>query len=131
LPPSAIIPPEIWVLSPINQTFNESTVPLTFLVDKAVYRTGYILDGTDNVTFAGNATLTGLTDGLHNITVYAQDTFGNIGTSQTTNFTIALPIEVKPEPFPTTIVVVASVLSVLLVAGLLVYSKKHKQVRIL
>jgi hypothetical protein len=59
---------------------------------------------------------------LHNITVYAQDTFGNIGSSQTIRFTIAKP---EPESFPVVPVAAIAVVAVI-VAGLLVYHKKHK-----
>ena len=51
--------------------------------------TSYSLDGQQNITFSGNTNLTDISNGLHNITVYAQDTFGNIGSSQTTSFTVA------------------------------------------
>jgi hypothetical protein len=99
---------------------------LLFTVDKLVNWTGYSLDGKDNVTVAGNFTLSGLLAGVHNITVYARVDNGNIGASETITFTIdTLP---EPEPFPTTAVAAASGASaVLVVAGLLVYLKKRKK----
>jgi nitrous oxidase accessory protein NosD len=94
----ATVPPHISVLSPINQTYNETSVSLVFTVDKAVNWTSYSLDGKDNVTITGNTTITGLSAGLHNITVYAKDEFENIGVSETIKFTIALVIHVlSPE----------------------------------
>lgn len=94
----ATVPPQIRVLSPINQTYNETSVSLVFTVDKAVNWTSYSLDGKDNVTIAGNTTITALSAGLHNITVYAKDEFENIGASETIKFTIALVIHVlSPE----------------------------------
>jgi hypothetical protein len=64
-----------------------------------------------------------LSNGLHNVTVYANDTFGNQGASQTVTFTVAVP-----EPFPTTLVAVASITSVTIIGiGLLVYFKKRKR----
>ena len=94
----ATVPPQISVLSPINQTYNETSVSLVFTVDKAVNWTSYSLDGKDNVTITGNTTITGLSAGLHNITVYAEDEFENIGASETIKFTIALVIHVlSPE----------------------------------
>jgi hypothetical protein len=67
-------------------------------------------------------TLTGLSNGSHNVTVYATDEAGNVGTSQTINFTIA-----KPESFPTTLVAVASVASVAVIGViLLIYFRKRK-----
>ena len=114
-------PPKIALLSPVNQVFNESTIPLIFTVDKQVNLIGYSLDCQDNITVAGNATLSELTNGVHNITVYAEDTFGNEGASETIIFNIDVP-----EPFPTTLVL-ASVITVAVVSiGLLVYFKKRK-----
>jgi hypothetical protein len=39
-----------------------------------------------NVTIAGNTTLTGLSSSVHNLTVYAWDEAGNIGSSETITF---------------------------------------------
>ena len=115
-------PPKISLLSPLNQIYNESSVSLVFSVDKVVNWTGYSLDGSQNVTLTGNGTVANMTNGLHSITVYANDTFGNVGASETISFTIA-----KPEPFPTATVAAASgALAVLVVAGLVVYFKKRK-----
>jgi hypothetical protein len=47
------------------------------------------LDNKENVTINGNMTLSRLSTGVHNITVYAEDKQGNTGTSQTVTFTIA------------------------------------------
>jgi hypothetical protein len=74
-----ITPPKISVLSPLNQMYNESSVSLVFTADKTVNWTSYNLDGQQNITFSGNTNLTDFSNGMHNITVYAQDTFGNIG----------------------------------------------------
>jgi len=121
------IRPEISILSPVeNQTFNESSFPLVFNVDRTVSLQSYSLDGKANVTLSRNETIDGITNGLHNITVYAEDTFGNIGASQTINFTIA---KHEAETFP--IVIVAAVSGAIAIAvvcaGLLVYFKKHKR----
>ncbi len=69
----------------------------------------------------GNSTLSELSDGLHNVTVYANDTFGNVGKSQIINFIIT-----KREPFPIVPVVGTAVVAVIAVAGLLFHHKKHK-----
>ena len=120
-----ITPPKISFLSPLNMVYNESSVPLVFNIDKAVNWTSYSLDGQSNITFSGNTNLTDISNGLHTITVYSQDTFGNIGSSETISFTVAKP---ESESFPVVPVAVASVVAVaFLVAGLLVYHKKHKQ----
>jgi len=80
-------------LSPFeNTTYNSDTgVPVTSNVDEPTTWIGYSLDGQANVTIDGNVTLsgpvTGLNDGPHNITVYATDTAGIEGKSETFSFT--------------------------------------------
>ena len=83
---------------------------------------GYSLDGKENVTITGNVTLTGFSSGSHNIRAYANDTFGNMGASETVSFTIQ-------QPFPVATIAAVSVVVaiVVVVAGLLVYQKKHKR----
>jgi hypothetical protein len=74
------------------------------------------------MTVAGNTTLADLSMGEHNVTVYAWDTAGNMGASETVTFTVAVPA-----PFPTVPVAAASVAVVAaVIAGLLVYFKKRK-----
>jgi parallel beta-helix repeat protein len=111
-------PPKI---SMLNHTVTGSNVSLAFTVDKIVNWTGYSLDGQQNVTITDNTTLTRLSSGVHNVTVYANDTYGNMGTSETVAFTI-------PEPFPIVpVAAVAVVVAVMVAAGLLVYFKKRKR----
>ena len=122
------ISPVVSVFSPTNMNYSSNEVSLNFVLNKVVNWTGYILDGIGNVTLSGNTTLTGLTNGVHNVTIYAKDTFGNLGSSQTINFTIAKP-EPLPPPmsFPTIPVAAVSVVAVALAtAGLLANHKKHK-----
>jgi N-acetylneuraminic acid mutarotase len=120
-------PPKISFLSPLNQSYKVSNVSLSFSVkvfssDKAPMWLGYSFDGEQNVTIIGNTTLTGLSNGLHNVTVYANDTFGNQGASQTVTFTVAVP-----EPFPTALVATVSGASIAVIGvSLLVYFKKRK-----
>lgn len=112
--------PKIKTLSPINQTYTETNVPLMFTLDKANW-TGYSLDGEQNNTINDNFTLNGLPNGLHNLTVYANDTYGNMGTSKTINFTVAVA---EPESIPVVPVAAVSIVAVAFVAaGLLVYHK--------
>ena len=114
-------PPKISLLSPLNQTYSESSVSLVFTVDKAVNWTTYSLDGQQNATITGNTTITGLSGGLHNITIYANDTFGNMGASQSVNFSTS-----QPFPVATVAAVSGAIVVVVVAAGLLVYFKKHK-----
>jgi hypothetical protein len=124
-------PPRITLLSVENKTYYTSDVPLSILTNKPVAQTSYCLDGQTNVTVNGNKTLAGLSVGEHNLTVYSWDFAGNIGASEKVTFTIATPkpfSTATPEPFPTATVATVSVASVVIVvAGLLVYQKKHKR----
>jgi hypothetical protein len=115
-------PLKLHILSPSNQTYIESNLSLSFTINRTVDTLSYSLDGKDNVTLNGNITLTGLSDGMHHITVYANDTFGYTD-RQTVNFTVDVS-----EPFPTVPVTVASGASIAAVAaGVVVYLKKRKQ----
>jgi len=86
--PPEILPPTIIVLSPANATYDTTNVSLIFTVNKATSWIRYSLDGAANVTITGNTTLTSLSHGSHHIVVYANDTHGNIGTSNTVYFVI-------------------------------------------
>lgn len=115
-------PPPILMIHPENETYPTSNVPLNFTVGEPTSWIGYSLDGSDNVTVTGNTTLSGLSTGLHNLTLYAADMYGNIGASETIHFSI--------EPFPTTLVVATSGLAVAIIGiSLLVYFKKRKKSR--
>jgi parallel beta-helix repeat protein len=113
-------PLEISVLSPLAQTYNETSVPLIFTIrGKWVNWTGYSLDGKETITVTDNTTLTGLLNGSHNVTVYAKDLV-DAEASDTVWFNVA-------EPFPVVPVAAVSVAVVAVVsAGLLVYFKKRK-----
>jgi parallel beta-helix repeat protein len=82
-------PPTISVVSPENKTYIIGNVSLTFTLSEPVSWIGYSLDGQANVTITGDTDLTGLSDGSHSLIVYAEDTAGNTGTSETIYFSIA------------------------------------------
>lgn len=109
--------PNISILSPTNSTYRQTIIPLNFTINEPVLWMGYSLDGQDNVTITGNTTLPELAYGLHNLTIYAQDSAGYIVASETICFSI--------EPFPTTLVI-ASIASVAIAGAILViYFKKR------
>jgi N-acetylneuraminic acid mutarotase len=117
------VPPKVSIASPESANYTTSDIKLNFTLNKPVAQTSYSLDGGDNVTINGNTTIADLSNGLHNVTVYASDTFGNIGASQTINFTIAKP---ESEGFPT--VTVAAVLGAcVLIVSLVIYFKKRRR----
>jgi hypothetical protein len=100
---------------------NGTSLSLNFTVDEPVTKLTYSLDNQDNVSIAGNTTLTNLPYGSHNITIYATNPAGNVGASQIFEFTVA-----KPESFPTlTVAAVSGAVAVALGAGLLLYRRKH------
>lgn len=124
-------PPIIVNLSVENQAYNTTDIPLNFTVDKSISQGSYSLDGKGNVTIVGNNTLTNLSVGEHNVTVYAWDDAGNVGASQTVNFTVvntSTAILQTSEPFPTALVIAAFVASlVAVVLTILVYVKWIKR----
>jgi len=122
------VPPKIVILWPLNQTYTKSEVPLVFTLDKPANRTHYSLDGQLNVTVTGNGTITGVPDGMHKITLYADDSFGNVMHSETIYFSVKVPEEPEPQPkpFPVVPVAAASIATIAVVGvGLLVYYKKR------
>ena len=111
------------LISPENTTYISENVTLEFTVNKQTTWMAYSLDGQETVTITGNVTLTGLSNGLHNVTVYAKDALENMGKSEITYFSVEVP-----EPFPTALVVVVSVAIFGAVGiGLLVYFKKRNR----
>jgi len=112
-------PPKVTILSLENKTYHTSDLPLNFTTNDPVSQIAYSLDGRANVTLSGNMTLSELSAGLHNVTVYANDVAGNVGASETIYFSVE-------EPFPTTRVM-APIASVAIVGmGLLVYFRKRR-----
>lgn len=129
---SQTLPPIVGIISPQNTTFFKSNVPLTFTIDKTIpldpsfmanftkiSQTSYSLDGQSNVTIVGNTTLTGLLNGEHNVTVYAEDIICNIEASRTVFFTV------KAEAFPLVTTAAISVAGAIALVAV-VYLKKRK-----
>ncbi len=128
------VPPKISFLSPLNQTYNNSSVSITFSVDKPVNWVGYSLDGAQNLTVIDNNTLTNSTvtsititnmiNGQHHLVIYANDTYGNVGVSENVTFSVKIPEFF--EPFTMAIVEVALVIFIIMaVVCLLTYFKKR------
>jgi len=80
-------PPVISVLSPQNTTYPISDIPLNFTVDEATDWMGYSLDNQVNATIPGNTTIP-VSEGRHTLVVYANDTAGNMGASNTVWFSV-------------------------------------------
>jgi hypothetical protein len=77
----------ISILSPENKTYNTADIPLTYTKNETGYYTAYSLDG-QLYTDTENTTLSGLADGTHELTVYANYTDSYIGESATVWFTV-------------------------------------------
>jgi N-acetylneuraminic acid mutarotase len=99
------VPPAVAVVSPESKKYDASSVSLVFTVNKPAVWMGYSLDGQETITVTGNATIGGLTSGLHNVTVYAKDELENVGASETITFNVEAP-------FPTTLVVAATAIAI-------------------
>lgn len=80
------VAPVIWITSPSNETYQQ--VQLTFTINKDVSWIGYSLDNNSNVTVTNPIRLSRLSQGSHQIVLYANDTSGNMGVSNTVYFSI-------------------------------------------
>ncbi len=127
-------PPNIIVYAPKNQSYiftniSSNVIPLNFTVDKRTSWIGYSLDNQNNITITENITLTGLSEGQHKLVMYANDTIGNMGTSQTIYFTIAREESILQGGFSILFVVIVVVATIVALSALF-YFKKHKQLRV-
>jgi N-acetylneuraminic acid mutarotase len=83
------VPPVLNVLSPENDaTCTSNDIELVLSVNRPTTWMGYSLDGLANVTVTGDAELSDLSEGEHRITVYANDTFGNMVSSSNVTFSV-------------------------------------------
>ncbi len=125
-------PPSIVTFSPksgsyITNNVTLGSIPLNFSVDKTTSWKGYSLDNQGNVTLTGNSTLTGLAYGNHTLEIFANDTVGNMGASQTVNFSIEKPPPTETIGSNIIIAVIAvSIAIICLVAVLLLYRRHRK-----
>jgi hypothetical protein len=111
------------VLASARTTYTANNVPLNFTLADWIIKSQYSLDGKDNITLTGNTTLYGLTNGYHELTLYAEDSFGNTFNLAMVHFDVEVP-----EPFPALLVASVFGVSVAIVGvGLLVYFKKRKR----
>jgi predicted phosphodiesterase len=83
--------PNIGLTSPQNTTYTTGDIPLNFSVDRPLAWTGYSLDGQENLTITGDTTITGLAEGPHRVIVYANDSLGTMGSSDSVHFTVSFP----------------------------------------
>jgi len=105
------------ISSPESKTYTTDEVPLIFTVRQPAARIVYSLNGQDNKTIAGNTTLTGLPEGSHSITVYVEDSAGNVDVSEKIYFSVT-------KPLPVVWIATFMVIGVVVTLAVLVYFKK-------
>lgn len=106
------LPPAITILKFDSPTYENESLPINFVIDEPVIWMRYSFDGRENVTMSSNFTLSGLTCGDHNVTIYAKDLVGNEGASVTTIFTVEKKDQISSETVELfAIVAVISILS--------------------
>jgi N-acetylneuraminic acid mutarotase len=85
-PEYGTIPPIIQILSPENRTYSE--VVIHFTVNRPVQWAGYSIDNKANITLNSQIKISDLSHGTHRITIYANDSKGNMGSSKTVFFSV-------------------------------------------
>jgi hypothetical protein len=80
------VPPKVQITSPENKTYAE--VSLEFTVNRGTEWMGYSLDNRVNITILSETKLSGLSQGAHSVTIYANDSLGNMGSSNTVFFSV-------------------------------------------
>ncbi|MEM3399550.1 MAG: NosD domain-containing protein, partial [Candidatus Micrarchaeia archaeon] len=96
-PPPDTTPPTITIHSPENTTYTTQTIQLNVSADEDIDTWWYSLNGGENTTFTPNTTITAV-EGVNNLTVYANDTAGNVGEAHA-EFTYSPPTP-PPEEEP-------------------------------
>jgi len=121
------------MISPQNTSYTtdgitQFTLQLSFTINATASWIGYSLDNQSRITIHGNSTLSELSLGSHNITLFASGTFGNMGVSNITYFIIQTTPTPEPEPLPTILLTGSAIAVAALVGlGLLVYLKKRSK----
>ncbi|MCK4928077.1 MAG: hypothetical protein KAS11_06380, partial [Candidatus Aenigmarchaeota archaeon] len=87
--------PNLYISSPDNITYKDKQIDMNVSADEDIDTWRYSLNGNANVTFDPNTTITA-TEGVNNITVYANDTAGNLN-STTVYFSFNTTLEVVLE----------------------------------
>ncbi|GEM_PF-3397734 len=113
-------PPAIFVDSPENKTYTVTSVSLSFTVSETTSWTKYSLDRQANVTVTEDVTLSDLAYGEHSITLYAEDTDGKTGKSETVYFTIAEGAA-NPQPDLSIVTVIAAIVAVAVLVGVILF----------
>jgi parallel beta-helix repeat protein len=111
--------PTILILSPEDKEYYEKSIPLIFKISEQFSWIGYSLDRQSNITITGNTTLKELSDGQHNLVVYAKDEYGNIGVSQMIWFSVNSQENIKRFLLAT-----ATIAAVIIIIAFVIYKRK-------
>ena len=119
------------IISPQNTNYTTAnitqfTLPLDFTINATASWIGYSLDNQSRITINGNMTLSELSIGSHNITLFASGIFGNMGISNTTNFTIAEQAVPNSDFQPILLVLPIAIFIVVLVVGVILFKRRKK-----
>lgn len=87
------LPPTLTLLSPKNQNYTQTDIPLELATNESSVVIYYAIDGEANATATENCTLTGLSFGYHNLTAYPIDGAGNTGLPSTVYFYVEQPVK--------------------------------------
>lgn len=99
-----------------NKTYSSTEKTLYFTTDKENCQTYYSIDNQSFSLASSESSiqLINLSNGKHNVTVYAVDEYGVIGEPNTINFNVKLS-----EPFPNTTVAIVSGMILVLIVGII------------
>ena len=117
-------PPNIRVISPKPKIYKNSEVMLIFTINENFTKTSYSLDGNEVQITNQEITLSNLANGNHSITVYSVDEAGNIGVSETINFSVETNNELN-----LTILILSTIITVGIILGLVYLVKRGKKVK--
>ena len=140
-------PPQVSILSPVNETYEDGSVLLNFRIHEEaswLRWVGYSVDGKGNVSVSkdamaqrfwkdqflfweGELPLSGLSAGTHSVAVYAENMDRQMGVASCV-FTVGQQGGFTPEAFPAVIVTAAIIASAAAISfGLAAYLLKHKK----
>jgi nitrous oxidase accessory protein NosD len=86
--PNWLAAPKVELIEPQNSSYLDANLTVVFTTNRQAQSYYFSVDGKELVSVAGNTSISDLTVGQHNITVYASDNFGNLQPSRTVNFAI-------------------------------------------
>jgi hypothetical protein len=107
----------------VTEVSSSESFTVSVVTSESYFWIGYSLDNQANATSNGNFTLTNLVTGSHNLTIYANDTAGNMGASNTVYFTVEQSRKVFSILIISLVLIVA--VALLTVGALAIHKRKH------